>query len=592
MMSLLLLLALAQADGLETRTYDVSGLVEDVDSVDRVHVGLTSVPLGLEGAAGRESPGLLGEKEAADLIRATVVPSAWKAPGVLLSLSKGTLTVTAAPPVHRELEALLAALAAKLGPFYHLEAAILSAEPAFLAEVRGAEGSPLLSEDQFRRLLEAARAGRRAALLKTGRIRAPSGRLAAFRDVTEEKYIEDYDRPIAGGALPLDPHTRCFYAGAALEVTASPDPFGPRVLLDVRGFHTTREAVEERTLSLQKDFWTAAPGARLEKSVLSEVKIQHPRLSSRGVRTFLALRGGQAAIAASVLHGDRAVVFLVGLRDERPAGKAESGAFGIYDLSALRPPPSVGPVRLSFLVGPGGLNPQRVAAESLLEPFLPANLIQERVEPESWGKTGFLYGSPSGVLAVRHDPAALPRIDRTLRSLFPPFGDPVTTEVALLGFHGPGAPDAPSLDADAFAKLLARARVLESAEITGLPGRDADVFRIREQTYVADFIVTPESSSLFVDPLVDLFRTGFVVRAAPRSGGRVAFSSAVAHGALRDLKAPVVGLGYVQMPGAWGMRGDGNLPPDGRWHLVGVESRGEGEALEEIALYARARAVK
>ena len=60
---------------------------------------------------------------------------------------------------------------------------------------------------------------------------------------------------------------------------------------------------------------------------------------------------------------------------------------------------------------------------------------------------------------------------------------------------------------------------------------------------------------------------------------------------MKEIETASSGVGPLQIPRITGARWQTDLVSTrGRWTLVGMESRGEGDAREDLALFVRARA--
>ena len=60
---------------------------------------------------------------------------------------------------------------------------------------------------------------------------------------------------------------------------------------------------------------------------------------------------------------------------------------------------------------------------------------------------------------------------------------------------------------------------------------------------------------------------------------------------MKEIETASSGVGPIQVPRVTGARWQSDLvSAKGRWTLVGIETRGEGDAREDLALFVRARA--
>ena len=626
-----------QDDPFETRSFNVEILTRTVPDRRGEPFGLPGDPIGVT-TAGDDFRPVLPEEFLIGLLKANVAEESWPHPAARIEFAEGALTVTQRRSVLARIAQVLDSLRPSLGKVITLDAWIVAADPAFLAPLRASApaGRPAaLGAEQARQLLEAAREGNQVELVKSLRISAHPGQRVHVGEGIQHAFLRDHDVQIASSAVALSPVIDVFTTGAGFDLTASIEPFGNTVLLEVRADDCELEAMEERKLKLLGT--VPSPGQEAKPAegpkdlthLPVEAKVQLPRLAHDWVRTSVTAKSGETIVVGSVSKKGRIVVFLVTpvvlAVDDRPVPEPvfeEQRLLRLYDVSPLVRPIQDFRGPSTHLVSParGGGGPLTGATFVLDEPRERMaggkleDLIRARVAPESWANRRNLIEIQGGhLLVVRQKPEVLKDIERMLGSLVQERSVTITTETVLVairkGARARWEKEIPALQPgghfaseESIAKLLGEAargqtaRILAQAEITGFPLQRVHIAGTTEESYIQEFEPQVSTNAGQFDPIMGLLRTGVVLDAAPAfvdgTGRiRVALVESATSREMKEIAEISSGVGPVQLPRVSGPRwaSDAICLP-GQWTLLGIESRLEGGASEEVALFVRARA--
>lgn len=635
-----LLLLPAQDDPVETRSYDVESLTAAVEDVYGGEVGLTQDALGTTVAAGGESRRAISVEELTDLLRDNLDPESWKEDGRTVRFVGGMLTITQKKSVHARIPGTIRYLQDLLGKRISIDAAFVSVDPPLLAKIR-AEGDPdrpsALSPKQRTMLLDAAREGKQAELVKSMRLSARHGQRISLQDLTKRSYVRDYDVQIATGDGGLDPIVDVLGTGPSLDVTPLLELFEGGITLEIRGDYVEFESMDQRNLRIGKMVLTPAPveidparpvlAAKDPATVVPlEYKVQLPTIQHDKLRTMLTVRDRETAVAGAVLRKNRAFLFLVTpaivASEEKPA-EAPPGRdreLRVFDVSALVRRIQSWPGPRIDLAGPsrGGGGPLTGATYTLDEPTVLLNaedlddLIKARIAPASWEDAANSIEKKETRLIVRQKPEVMREIEKLLAEASKAHATTVTTETVVVGFrHGARAewekeipalgPGGAAADAAAVAKLLDEAsrgkgvRLVDAAEVTAFPGQRVHILRSRQEAYLQDYEPQVSGFVSIMDPIMGIFFTGSLmdVRAQTVFGSDavdVEFRFERSAGEMKEMDALGVRAGALQTPQAKTQRWVTTVHcPRGKYALAALESTGSGAEAEEIAVFVRAR---
>jgi hypothetical protein len=592
-----------QDDPSETHAYDVHPLTTRVSDSVWLGLGLEFQLPGLAAMAKQDPEAWLfyGE-DLITLVKEQCPGGVWEAAGTRIFVDEGKLRLTGPRSLHGKVASFLAAARTSLGRTLALEASIVTIDPALFEEIRSAspgEHPQTLSAEQAGKILQA------GAILKTGRVRAVPGRRVSLQDVATETYVRDYDVQISTGAGELDPVMNEFTTGTSIDLRPFLHPVEDSVILDVRGFVSEKEGIDEKKLRLQKDI-EVMEGEKENvrrtgtRNLLSEVTVQQPRLSLQTLRTTLTVRDRETAIVGAVKRGDVLLLFLVTPRI-LPASEppADPKAPRILDLRGFKETPrDYAAPALSLPSHPSaGFTSEESGRDRSLSP-----LLEDLKDALETGKEAELVRVHDEFIVAPISPRAQAEVAKFIASARTPS---ITCEGVLIGFRKGAKADwehaldlSKGVEADVLAKLRleaakgTRIRLLEAAEVTGLSGQRIHAARIHERTYVYDY--QPQMSSLvsIFDPIIGTLQTGFVFEVRPRSGTPLSLEvgAALAEATIKETPDLATGVGLVQLPRITGLRWNCQVACTGdRWTLVGVESRGQGETMEDVALFVRAR---
>lgn len=646
LLALSLALSTSQDDPWETRLYNVEFLTRVVEDRPGRDLGLSSGSSGVVVAVESElGKGILTGEDLIHLIRNNIAEDTWEHVQAALSYSDGIITATNRRSVHERIRQYLAYWRSFFGKMIALDAVLVAVDPQLLARTRAA-GSPerpmVLPPEHLRILLDAAREGKHAELLKTLRVTAHPGQRVNLTDAARHQYLHDQDVQVATASVALDPVVAEFSSGVSVDVTPYLEPFAGAVTLEIRAGRVELEALAERKLKLAREVRVAGVAeVRVEDKTGSateprsggalaslELRVELPRLAVDRLRTTLTARGRETVIAASTFRGGRQLLFLltptVIAMDEKPAPEPafeEQRVLKLYDISPLTrrtqdwPGPRLGLPSASF-AGGGPLTgasftldepKARMEAESVLD------LLRTRVAADTWGnKRNSLTVGPDGTLLVRQKPEVLREIDRLLGQLLHVRAQMVSTEAVLISFRKGARADwekeIPALlpggyfvERAAFDKLLEEAykgqnvRLLEIAEIASFPQQRVHAARFQVENLLSDYEPQVATCAFAFDPIISTASAGFVFDVRPHfidDSDRIAVSlrASLARHDLRDVEASGPASGPIQVPRGSTVTWESDvLCAKDRWTLVGLQSRGQGDDAEDLVLFLRAR---
>jgi hypothetical protein len=623
-----------QDDPVETVRYEIDLFAQSVEDHPGDPVGILTEGLGASGAESRRLPN--GE-QLAELIRRHIDEESWDKEPVSVAARGGVLTVTHRRSVQARIARFLDAWRPFAGQLIVLDAEIVAVDPLLLSKIRAA-GNPdrpgALSPEQHRRLLELAREGKAAELVRTMRLTARSGQRVSLQELVKRQYVQDFDVQISAADGTLDPVVGVLATGPSVDVCPFLEPAGGITLvarLDAADF----ESMEERKLRIPKAIFPAAPveaeagkvpakGAATRQVL--EQKIQLPRIQHDRIRMVASVRERETAIAGSLLRQGRERLFLITpaavAEEEKPAlppPPQGPKAMRIFDISALTRPIQDWAGPSLDLVSParGGGGPLTGATYTLDEPSVFMGVaevreeIRSRIAPDSWeDKSHALEEAGGALLLVRHKPEVLAEIEKLLGSLIAARLRTVTTEAVVIGFRKGSraewekeipalAPGGYAVDAAPFDRLLEesargeRVRLVDRSEVTGLPGQRVHTLRSRQEAFVSDYEPQVSTMVSVMDPIVGTFITGFSLDVRPRPvQGKIAVElrAAMATGELKDTDAVESTAGALQTPQARILKWTSTAScSKDRWSLVALETVGNGDDAEEFAVFVRAR---
>lgn len=611
-------------DAFETKVYNVEFLTRPFQDQPGPELSSLEEDVVLVGAPAEESAPFDGET-LVELIRNNIDEDSWEHEGASLEYSNGILTVTNRKSVHRRISSYLDYWRSRARRIV-VDAAVIAVDPGLWSKTRGASPADRpasLTAEQAGRLMEAARAGREAALVCDLRLTAIPGQRVHVKSVDRRSYLRDFS--VSGSAMTtlLDPRVDELATGFVLDVRAILEPFADAVTLEVRFDGSELEKMEEINFKLKE---REGLDEKRTKSEETECRLQLPRLAVDKVRTTLTVRDRETAVVAAWLKKGRVHALLmtptVTALSEKPLPEPafeEKRLLRLYDISLLTRPLTDFPGwRLdrmgSDTAGDSGVTftlEERIGARLDAETVI--KLIKSRVAPDSWGNKRNRISHIGDYLAIRQTPEVLKEIDRYLGELLTARAQMITAEAVLLGFKKNAraelAKQVPGLGAGGYFiepaqmdKLLEAARgtdvrVVERSEITSFPQARAHVARLLVERYLAGYDVVAVGFSAAHDPNVRSLLTGFVFDQRSfldAEGERVTVElrSSLAwrgSGALEAQK-PTSKLGPVQLARtattAW--LADVVCRKDA-FVLVSANSFGTGDEFEEMLLFVRAR---
>lgn len=633
-----------QDDPFESHLYNVEFLTEAVPDHPGEGLGLSQDAIGTTVMAASDfSSGLLTGEDLIHLIKTNVSEDSWEHVAAGITYTRGVLAVTNRKSVHEKILQYINYWRGFVGRMVVLDAAVISIDPQLLAKIRSggnAERPGMLTADQVKQILDAAREGKLAEIARSARVTAHPGQRVNLGEFTRQEYIRDYDVQIATAAIALDPVVDVFSTGFSVDVRPYLEPFASGITVEVRADLTDPEALENRKLRVTKDLFSASPvepGGEKGPGALPrapmppqamEVNLQLPRLTLDRIRTTLTVRNRETAIVGSVFRKNRNLLFLltpaIVAADEKPAAEPvfdEQRLLRLFDISPLtRGIQDFSGPKLD-LVSPnrGGGGPLTGATFTLEEPAVlmsseeVASMIRTRVARDTWENArNSINAAQQGTLIVRQKPEVLKEIDGFLASLLTARSQMITTEAVLVGFkkgaRADWEKDVPALapggyyaEQASIDKLFEEAfkgqkvRLVEMSEITSFPQERVHALRSLQEAHLADYEPQVSTFAGMYDPIVSVFSTGFVLDVRPHyvhGNDRIAidFRAQMCIGQLKDLELGAPGIGPLQAATARVLKWNSNVScVKGKWSLVALEGVGKGDDAEDWALFVRAR---
>ena len=630
----------AQDDPLETHLYNVEFLTTGIPDYPGESLGLSQDSIGTAVAAGEEFRSRLSAESLIRLIRANVADRSWEQDGVLIDDVGGALSVTNRKSVHAKIGPYLDYWRGWFSRFIVLDALIISADPALAAKVRAA-GDPdrpcILAPEALRQLLDAARDGKQAELLRSLRLTAQPGQRVALQELTRQSYIRDYDVQIASAAGELDPIVDILSIGPSVDVRVHLEPFAGGVTLESRLDAVDFEAMSERKLRVSKEMMTVAslpaePGKSpdLVKGpvvvIPVERKVQLPVIQHDRIRTMLTVRDRESAVVASLFRKNRILLYILtpGIVGEppgaEPAGSGERST-RLIDISPLTRGVQdySGPELDLASPSRGGGGPLTGAVFTLDEPsiFMESSqvvqLIESRIAPGSWeDKRNSIHHAGGGRILVTHKPDVLKEVDALLSTLITARARSITTEAVVVGFKkgaraewekeipalAPGGFFAESAKMDKLREEAVkgqRVRLVDAAEITGLPQQRVLTVRCREEAYLQDYEPQVSSYASVMDPIIGIFTTGFTMNVRPAfvpGTDRITldFHASYCTGETGEVDALGGAAGALQTAKVTVLKWNATVFCDkGKYSLVAAGRLGSGDEAEEVVVFVRCR---
>jgi hypothetical protein len=418
--------AFAQEDPLETRVYRVDTLTKPFTDWPAFDFSIAPDSIGRTTAQADAARQALSDEELVLLIRGNIAPESWAKEGAKIGIDEGVLSVTNRKPVHELLGAYLARWRDFLSRRVVLQAALVLIEPDLLARIRPT-ASPALSPEQARRILDAAREGKQAELVKSMRATARHGQRVSLQGKTDQSYVRDVDIQVAGDQVAADPVVDVLTVGAVLDVRPTIELSGERVTMEVRAALADLEALEAKSVKA-----TAA----------QEVKFQLPRIALDRIRTTLTARVGETVVAGLIARRNRSLALLltpsVVQGGEKPLPEPaleEQRLLRLYDVGLLTRPLTSFPgpvIDFSFPAAEG-------AGAVFAAPDQPTGMssaelvdeIRRRVAPHSWTSDRHSTTELGEILAVRQKEEVHRQIEAHLRALQAARARMVTSEAIL-----------------------------------------------------------------------------------------------------------------------------------------------------------------
>jgi hypothetical protein len=635
-LSLVLFLSPVQDDPWETNMYNIESLTRVVEGHCGIELGLSDDPVAA--AVAELDKVILTGEDFVNLIKNNIAEDTWEHAQASVAFSDGILTITNKKSVHDRIRQYLAYWRGFFGKMIVIDVLLLSVDPQLLDRVRSA-GDPerpmALPPERLRTLLDAAREGKNAEILKSLRVTAHPGQRVNLTDVAHHQYVKDHDTQIATAAVGLDPVIGEYTSGVSVDVTPTLEPFLGAVTLEIRASRVEPEGFVERKLKLAREVHAlglsteanSSSGLRASRSFESfEARIEMPKVAVDRIRTTLTARGRETVIAASTFRGGRQLLFLltpsVIAIDDKPAPEPafeEQRVLKFYDISPLiRPVQDWAGPKLGIPVPTSGTAlamamfileapTARMSVEGVI------NLLCTRIAPDSWNnKRNSVKAGPGGTLLVRQKPEVLREIDVLLGQLLHVRAQMISTEAVLISFRKGARADwekeIPALlpggyfvERAAFDKLLEEAykgqnvRLVELAEIACFPQQRVHAARFQCENLLADYEPQVSTGALAYDPIVSMASAGFVLDVRPHfidDSDRIAVSlrASLAHHEIREVESSGPASGPLQIPKGSTLNWESDvLCAKDRWTLVGLKSCGRGGDAEEIALFLRAR---
>lgn len=627
----------AQDDPVETHLYDIEFLTTGVEDFPGEPVGLAVESIGTAVAVSEDSRQRLPGADLLALIRSNIAPDTWEQDGIKMEDIGATIAISQRRSVHAKIGPYIDAWRAALGRFVTIDAQIVSADPAFAVSLRSA-GDPdrpsILSPDSMRQLLDAARDGKQADLLRSLRLTVQPGQRVSLQEFQRQSYVRDYDVQIASAAAELDPVVDVLSTGPSVDVRVHPEPVGNAVTIEARLDYAEFETMGERKLRLSKEYMTNVPlPAEPAKSpdlvkgpvltVPVERKLQLPVIRHDRIRTTLTVRDRESAVVASLSRNNRALLYILTPGIIADAAAVEPAATGEritrrFDISALtRGVQDYAGARLD-LISPsrGGGGPLAGAVFTLDEPshFMEASqvsqLIQSRIAPGTWKEHAIKESGER--LLVTHSPKVLKEVEDLLAALIRARARTIVTEAVVVGFkkgvRSTWEKELPALapggyyaDVGKVDKLLEEARkgqgvhVVATAELTGLPQQRVHAFSGREESYIQDYEPQVSAYASAMDPIMGVHETGFVLDVRPsfvRGSDRISvdFRATYCTGQTGEIDVLGGGNGVLQTVRAQVLKWTQNVICEkGRYSVAASGRLGEGAEAEDVALFVRCR---
>lgn len=633
----------AQDDPFETRLYNVEFLTREIQDHPGISLSLAQDAIGTTVMATEFSSTQITGEDLASLIQMNIAEDTWEHVSAGMQYSNGTLTVTNLRSVHGRIAQYLAYWRGLFGKMITIDALVVSVDPEYLAKLRAAgrpERPAILPQEHVDALLAAAREGKLAAVVKAMRVTAHPGQRVHMADLARRRFVRDHDVQIATGAVSLDPIVDLLTTGVTIDVRPYLEPFGDAVTLVTRIDRAELKALEDRTLRIPREVFPAWPVASPdpEKKApdqpvppggtrVDTPKVHHPKIGLDRVRTTLTVRNGETAIAGTTFRGGRGILYLLRPTVVRMDEKAppepvfdEERLLKLYDISPLTRGVQdwAGP-RIQLASPYAGGGPLTGATFTLDEPAVKykaediTEMIRNKIAPRTWGnRRNSVEGTDGGTLVVRQRPEVLREIERFLDDLVTARAQMITTEAVLVAFRG-GAraewegripalrPGGYFVTQEQFEELFAEAvkggnvRLIETGEVTSFPQERVYTARLEEEQYLADYEPQVATVASQLDPIADVLTSGFVLDVRPHfveGTRRVALDLRTERRekALQEAAGLTPGAGPLQLPSESGFARQSNVMcKEGHWTLVGIDTRGAGEAAEHVALLVRAR---
>lgn len=632
-----------QDDPFETRIYNVEALTKVAQDDPGLSLSQCQDSIGSAVAVDEGRFGQISPHDLVALLQSHVAGGTWGNEKAKIEFTEGTLVVTNLRSVHEKVRQHLAYWRRFFGRVFVMDVALVAVDPPLLAKIR-AEGNPdrplALSPEQARQVLQAAREGKSGELLKTCRITAQPGQRVNLQDATRMAYIRDYDVQISTACGTLDPIVDVFSTGTSIDVRPNIDPFGGVITLEVRAEYVEPVGMEDRTLKLARDSTPLDPGhlgvngvavAPKGKPVVQcvEARIQLPRATVHRVRTTLAVKDRETAVVASPMRGGRNLLFLMtpcaAPIDEEPAPEPvpeEGRLLGIFSVSPCtqRLQDFAGP-RLEVVSpqGAAGGGPLTGATFTLDEPVQHMSaenvveMIKAKIAPGQWGDGRNSITVVGGkTLFIRQKPEVLREIGQFMDQLLRDRCKMITVEAAVVAFRKGSlaewgreipalAPGGLFADSEKVRKLLEEAfkgqqvRLLDMGEVTGFPRERVSMSRFLEEAYIMDFEPQVSTWESIFDPVIGILQSGFLLDVRPESAPgsdevHMDLNAGLVRGEIREIPVVYAGGGPLHAPRQTGFHWRSKVTcVKGKWTVVGLESRGQGDAAEDVALLVRAR---
>ena len=605
--------ALAQDDPIETRRFTADFLLRQAADVAGIPLGLAmdSIAVGGHEAAG----GMLSGDDLVSILKADSAPGTWEAPGASIESDDGVVVATHRRSVLDGISAWLSRSRARDRRRIVTDAALV-----LVPADRWGKAPPR----------ELASSGR---VLKRARLSGEPGRQVVAQDLQQRSYVRDHDVQIATSAASLDPSVDVLNTGALIELRMLSASGGERILLDVRAELAVFEALEDKKLKLTKIEPAAPVPAAVEGGPVVpvamvakdwEALVQLPSTTYERIRGQVLATPGETVLAGAASRADGVLALFLTPAFAEAAADAPVPAgvqTRLYDVSALTDRVQDWIAPRVELAGPsrGGAGPLTGATFTLSEPRVGygeetlRDELRSLVDPPGTERQNTAveptYGRAVRVRATHDRHAA---VEAKLRELFKREVSTLRSEAVAFAFKPTARAElearVPALRAGATrskdeeteilfdeARKGGAVRLAAQLAISGRPNQRVHAFSGRQRAYVQDFEPQVSSFAAVFDPIIGVQISGIGLDARPGARDedgsiRLELRAWTLGVEMDEEKQVSTGGGPVQRPRSSGFVWNADVVcVPGHWTVAALESRGEGDAAEEVLLLVRVR---